>query len=753
MNYRLLVLVFCLLVTAQIWANGFFVGSPKDYYWYPTERESSYFKAFPDGFNPCFIELMSDKQNITIDGDSVTVQITQTYYNISPDTLQIYYLLPLPSGAEVKKLDFSINQDEYRPEYMEPAKSFKVFKDMVRRTGNPNWWAYANNGLFKVNIYKAPPRSVLAVKASYKYKLTPEANRYRFEHLLSTQQFSAKPPQDTEFNLTIKHKDRLGNFYCPTHNALPAYVNEKQVTYKFNAKKGRIDKDFLLYYSTSNQNLGYSLFTHKQAGKPGYFMLSFDAGYGQVTEEKDMVFAIDLAETMTTAQLDKVKKALTNCLKKLGTNDRFNVVTFSNLAESAFPDFVAPTSANITQATTYLNNAKTQGKANYEGAFNKALHFSKDPMRPYYVFLVSAGEPQVGIVIDHEELLEEIDVANVRTLRMFTVGIGNNANAAFLERAANYTQGEALFIADDNSIETGITAFYEMVSNPVLVNLQLYFGDKFEVQEMYPKKPNNLFKDQPLYILGKYKKGGKTTVSLIGDAKKMMQRYDFTVDFPEASDAYPFVPTLWAGRAIGDMLNQLKAAGSDLDGTGEEIADLADEHFIINPYTAHLLLKEMKFLSPDKKRYAPRMLTQAGTDYAQDYAGVTQQKGANALLSSLAASALLRAYYLPHLQAGQQNMTFTDLKGATQKGVNNEYKWVNSRLFYQNADNLLTDAATQNKGEGEKIFFASDAYAAIATPELAPYLQLSKQIRIEAGGKVYDIVEAPPAETKEGDKK
>ncbi|QQS30332.1 MAG: VWA domain-containing protein [Sphingobacteriales bacterium] len=749
MTNRILFIALMLLVNAQVWANGFFVGSPKDYYWYPTERESSYFKAFPEGFNPCFIELMSDKQTVNIDGDSVTVQINQTYYNISSDTLQTYYLLPLPEDVQVKKIDFAINQDEFRAELYDPAKSFKVFKDLVRRTGNPEWWAYANSPMFRVNIYKTPPRSVLAVKITYKYKLTPEANRYKFEYLLSTQKFSAKPLQDTEFNLTIKGKERLSNFYCTTHDLPPTFVNDKQVSYKMSAKRGRIDKDFLLYYSTTSQAVGYSLFTHKEAGKQGYFMLAFDGGPGNTPEDKDIVFAIDIAETMTQTQWDKVKKAIESCMKKLSANDRFNIVTFANISESAFPDFVAPNSSNLALANSYLSTVKRGGKANYEGAFNKSLHFSKDPMRPYYVLLVSAGEPQVGIVVEHDELIEEIDVAKVRTLRLFTVGIGNLANAAFLERLANYTQGEALFVADDNSIESNITAFYDQVSNPVLVNLQLYFGDNFEVTEMYPKKPNNLFKDQTLYILGKYRKGANTTVSLIGDSKKLMQRYDYQVQFPESSNEHPFVATLWAARATGEMLNQLKADGNDMEGLSEEIADLAEEHFIINPYTAHLLLKNMQFLSEEKKRVAPRFLVNAGSDYAQEYAGVTQQKGANALLSSQTASKLMRAHYLHHLQAGQQNMTFTDAKGTQQKGIAGEYIMVKDRIFYKNADNLLTDMSTQNKGEGEKLFFASEAYAAIATPENAPFLRIGKQLRLETGGKIYEITEAPPVEVKE----
>lgn len=746
--------IIFLLMSVQVWANGFFVASPQDYYWYPSDRESSYFKAFPDGFSPCFIEMMSDKETVTIDKDSVSVQVYQTYYNISPDTLQTYYLLPLPIGVQVSGFQFSINQDEFRAELYDAGKSFKVCKDLVHRTGNPQWWAYANNPMYRVNIYKTPPRSVLAVKVTYKYKLSPEVNRYTFEYLLGTQRYAAKPIKDTEFTLTIKAADRLSNFYCPSHELLPVYANEKQVSYKITAKNGRLAQDFLLYYAVNSQPIGYSLFTHKEAGKPGYFMLSFDGGYGQSTEEKDMVFVIDVAETMSAAQLEKVKKSLGVCIKKLGANDRFNVVTFSNLADSAFPDFVAPNAANVAQATTFLNAAKVAGKANYEGAFNKCLHFSKDPIRPYYVLLVSAGEPQTGIVVAHDELMEEIDVAQVRTLRMFTVGIGTNANAAFLEQLASYTQGESLFISDDNVVENTLSTFYEQVSNPVLINLQLYFADNFEVLEMYPKKPTNLFKDQTLFIFGKYKRGGTTTVSLIGDSKKQMQRNDYTVQFPDKSDKYPFVAQLWGARAIGEMLNKLKADGNDMDGLSEEIMDLAEEHFIINPYTAHLMIKNMQFLGADKKQYAPRMLTRAGTDYAQEYAGVTQQKGVNALLSSQTATTLMRADNLRQLKVGQENMTYTNEKGVVQKGVSNEYQMVNGKVLYRNADNLLTDMNTQNKGEGEKIDFNSDAYIAIANPELVPYLCLGKQLRLESGGKVYDIQEAPPQtqEVKDGGK-
>lgn len=745
--------ILSICTTVTIKASGFFVASPaSDMYWYPNDKPSSYIKEFPEGSTPCFIEIMSDKAEVTIENDSVKVSISQSFYNpTSTDTIPSYYLMPVPKGVSLQDFTFTVNDDNYRAELYTEQQAATMLGDLVQRSGNINWWQYADYQWYRVAIYKTLPRKSLAVKVSYSYAQVNNNGIKEFNYILGTQQYAKRDIRESVMRFVIKEDEKITNFQCTTHPDLKwQYKDKKTIGFEMRANRQRFNKDLHLRYNTTDKKIGCAAYTYNDGKEDGYFMLSFDAGLIDVEESKDVVFAIDIAETMTAEQLVAIKKALSGCLGKLNSDDRFNVVKFSNLARGAFDDFVSATPSNINQALTFVNEMEIGGEANYEGGIDVMLNQSQDELRPYYVLLISAGFPQVGIVKETEELLEEIEVMDVRTLRMFPIAVGENAHSSFLERMANFTQGETLLLSDADNMEKSITAFFQKISSPVLLNLQLYFGDGLEVEQMYPAKPTNLFKGEALTILGRYKDASEATVSLIGDSKRQMLRFDFDINFPDKDTSYPWVSQLWGARAIGETLNQIRSEGDEFEDKGEEIIELAEPLFIINPYTAHLLLKEYAYVKDDEKENYPNFYTQNNTDYTEIYQGLMQKNGKMAMQSGMISLKLAKAAKPSDLKAGQQLMSYQKADGSIQMGIDSEVFTHNRKQFYYNAVGVLTDANTLGKDTDQTIGFNSEQYYALARqqPELAAYFTLSETIRLMgSGGTVYQIQQ--PAETPE----
>ena len=181
-----------------------------------------------------------------------------------------------------------------------------------------------------------------------------------------------------------------------------------------------------------------------------------------------------------------------------------------------------------------------------------------------------------------------------------------------------------------------------------------------------------------------------------------------------------------------------------MEDAGEEILDVADEHFVINPYTAHLIIKDYEYLSDKKRVFEPRMLTQASPNYAKAYKALEQEKGADAINISREANALYSATMMRDLNQGHARMRF--------KGGNNiadEYLFIANTVLYKNQDDTWIDGATQDaSGQVTSYTFGSDDYYAFASqfPETTEFLKIGQKMRILVRDNIYEIVEAPAEE-------
>ncbi len=733
------------LITSSLFANGFIMSPPEDNYWRPSTNQN-YIKPFPPDYNPCVVELMSENTNIVIENNVAQVEIKQYFYNSTPDTLHAYYLFPIPENNQLNNFTITMDSIKMRPELINKNTGYTIFRDIVKATTNPAYWEYASLDFYKLSIYNTPPRERKEITITYTVNLTPdEAGMVKFDHIFSTQQFARSPISDQKFNLTIKSEDKIGSVYIPTHQVETTRPNPNEASIFLGGKRSRITDNLTLYYNTTKRDVACTLFTYKEPGEDGYFLLTFDAGLVEDKNiiAKNMLYAIDVSSNMPADKLAQVKKAISKSIAELNPDDKFNVLTFNDSATTVFPEMMSVNANNIEKAQAFVNAANPSGASNYEAAFEKMLAPKIERTTPYYVVWVSAGDPNAGMD-DYDDLTDEIEDANKRTMRMFTVGIGNEINLNMLDQFANFTQAYSTYVADNENAETTISQLTSNINDPVLVNLQLYYSGDYPVSEVNPRKPGNFFNAIPLSFAGRYKSGKEVSISLIGDLNGQMKRYNFDVTFTDDDQTYDFIPKIWASRYIGKLLNEVRSGEEDPEDAGEEILDVADENFIINPYTAHLIIQDYEYLSEKKQQFEPRIFTQTTSDFAKAYAALEEEKGKNAINISREANALYNASMMRDIAQGYDRMKF---KGGT--SVAEDYVLAGNTVLYKNQEDIWVDAATQDaSGKAERYAFGSEDYFNFATknPEAAPLLQVGKVMRILVKDNIYEIFEAPVEE-------
>jgi Ca-activated chloride channel family protein len=258
------------------------------------------------------------------------------------------------------------------------------------------------------------------------------------------------------------------------------------------------------------------------------------------------------------------------------------------------------------------------------------------------------------------------------------------------------------------------------VANPVLTDLSLKFG-QMEASEVYPAEPPDLFKGSQLIVLGRYRRGGSTAVTLKGRARDGDKNFTYQVDV-RSQERNQFIPRLWASRKIGYLLDQIRLHGKNQELI-DEIVDLSKRYGIMTEYTSFLVDADITVAREELSKKAGRLM-------------------ANGFEMKSGASAVSRAQNLGSLKlkAAAPSNTYLDASGEIRQitGV----KRVGTKTFYLKqgiwTDN---DYRPDQKVTGVKRF--SEAYFQLIrrSTALGRYLALGDRVLISLGDQAIEIGE------------
>src|SRR5207302_10733993 len=109
--------------------------------------------------------------------------------------------------------------------------------------------------------------------------------------------------------------------------------NDKEVSVSFDRNQGLLDKDFQMFYSTGDKDIGLTAMTHRPLSKEnGYFSLLISPKV-EIPKEyqvpRDMILVLDTSGSMRGPKMDQARNAMKYCLKNLTSKDRFALLNFA----------------------------------------------------------------------------------------------------------------------------------------------------------------------------------------------------------------------------------------------------------------------------------------------------------------------------------------------------------------------------------------------------------------------------------------
>jgi Ca-activated chloride channel family protein len=267
---------------------------------------------------------------------------------------------------------------------------------------------------------------------------------------------------------------------------------------------------------------------------------------------------------------------------------------------------------------------------------------------------------------------------------------------------------------------------------------------------MYPVKLPDLFKGSSINVMGRYKTGGQTTVTLTGKVNGVEKKFEYASAFTGSNNRHEFIPSLWAIRKVGFLLDQIRLNGEHKELV-EEVTLLAKTYGIITPYTSYLIMEDEKVnianrgMPGDRVIFNNRAMDDEGflSQRSEEY----KQLGANTdtvgVANSIDLQDLNTAKTLKKSKVGSGKMNYVDKTGKNRNFADQTRK-VQNKMFYQNGEEWIDLDVQKNKDtKSKKIKFASDEYFKMLedNPEVSKYYSVGKNVKFVFNNEMYEVTE------------
>ncbi len=672
-------------------------------------------------------------QRVSVDiADQVaTTHIEQLFVNDNDWMLEGEYLFPLPEGAAVSQLTMWVDGQPIEAKILERDEAQQIYDTIVRQLRDPALLKYVGTQAIQANVFPIPPRDERRIEIEYTQILPADNGLIHFTYPQSTDLYTNIPLEEQSIRVEVQSNEEIRTIYSPSHRVDIFRDVDFRVVVGFEATDVTPEQDFELYYAVSPEAIGLNLLSYKEAGEDGFFLLLV-APAVEVEEviAKDVILVVDTSGSMEGEKMQQAQEAARYVVTHLNDADRFNVVAFSTGVRLFQPELAA--AAQGDEAVGFINGLEAMGGTNISQALLEAGRLA-DAERPTTIIFLTDGLATEGIT-DTPRLLESVQQAMPENVRIFAFGVGDDVDPILLDSLAQNHRGTTTYVRPFQAIDEQVSAFYAKVSAPVLANIALDFGG-ITVEQMYPAELPDLFAGTQLVLTGRYRDGGPATITLSGDVNGRAQTFTYADNSFRSSGGDAFIPRLWATRAIGHLLTQIRLHGEEPELV-QSVVNLSIRYGIITPYTSYLIEEDDIFSQTGRQGIVEEEMEGRTVEVTRVVTEMVAEAADSAEMAAAEAPVALPTMVPPPTGGAS-------VAGETAVAANQVVQYVGSKTFVLREGLWIDTAYDADSMTPQKVDFASDAYFDLlaAAPELGDYLALGQRVLVVYGGQVYEVVE------------
>jgi Ca-activated chloride channel family protein len=546
---------------------------------------------------PNALPVESVTLDVKIDGQVATTHVTQVFRNETGATLEGTYFFPIPASASVTEFAIWDGGRRLAGEVRPREEARRIYDSIVRRRRDPGLLEYAGENLFQASIFPINPRSTKKLEITYTEVLSAQNGSVGYRYPLGIGR-NAAPVERLSGRVEVRAPSALRTLYSPSHSVdVRREDGGRRATATWESARGAERRDFQLFYGLADRDVGLSLFTYREPGKDGYFLLLLSPREDVARREyaaKDVVYVLDTSGSMQDDdKMEKARRALLFGVRALRPQDRFNIVSFAGETRRMETGLIAADRAGRDRGVAFVEGLRAVGGTNINDAMTEALAQlpRERGTRTRLVVFLTDGLPTVGETAA-ERIVENVRRARADGVRVFTFGVGYDVNTMLLDRVAAENGGTAEYVEPREDLEVKVSSFFDKVNHPVLTNLALDMGG-VQTELVYPRALPDLFRGTQLALVGRYRNERDlqgVTLRLSGNASPTHTFAYNGLRFPLRAEEHDFLPRLWATRRVGWLMEQIRTRGESRE-LRDEVVELGTRHGIVTPYTSFLALE------------------------------------------------------------------------------------------------------------------------------------------------------------------
>ncbi|XP_019942173.2 inter-alpha-trypsin inhibitor heavy chain H3-like isoform X1 [Paralichthys olivaceus] len=406
-----------------------------------------------------------------------------------------------------------------------------------------------------------------------------------------------------------------------------------------------IDGDFLINYDVKrDEGLGEVQIVN------GYFV-HFFAPPDLRRVPKNVVFVIDRSGSMSGRKMAQTRDALVAILEDLHVEDHFALIVFDNTIITWKDSLTKATKENVAKAIAYVRKIRDNGATNINDAVLRAVSMlvkereeKTHPERSVdMILLLTDGMPNSGESVA-TKIQKNVHAAIQGKMSLFCLGFGNNVDYSFLDVMSRQNKGLArrIYEASDSAVQ--LQGFYEEVSSPLLLEVDLRYPDN-AVDSLTKNHFSQLFNGSEIVVSGRLSDNDMDNflVEVLGQGsdkdfqvKGNASVGNWEVTYPEQEYIFgDFAERLWAYLTIQQLLeNSDVGTQQDRDALKAKVVNMSLQYSFVTPLTSMVVTKPETEDGPDSPLIADK-LTESQRQEAERRHGAshhsTSRQGASPL--------------------------------------------------------------------------------------------------------------------------
>jgi TonB family protein len=543
---------------------------------------------------------------VRVEDDLAITTVEETFFNPADATLEGIFRVRLPEDAILSR--FAIDRrgryvDGYVKE-RETARRDYESKVYEGSTHDPALLEWEAPGQFKARLYPLPPGSTRKVLYTYSQwlPLGGPANSLRTYRFPMGAAAGAGAPIIQELNIEV---DASRAAATEVRAGLGAVLSEdgKRVVLQRTDYVPSADLVVELVGAARPQDVArvYRV-SHEDPPRPGgrtgkpeddYVLirtLPSPMPTASARAPIDLALLVDVSAATDATHLSMARTLIESVLRRLGPDDRV-VLLGADLdahavgaAKSGKKDKPAlPTWSALNQETTQklleqLGRVTTGGATDLGRTLSEAGAMLA-PDRLGAVLYVGDGKPTVG-ELSVKSLRERLS-SLPQPLRLYAVGVGDDANLDLLSSLSDASAGQAFRVGDRKSAAETALRVVTHLGRPAVSKLQVAVGSSLD--RVYPRETVAVRAGEPLLILARLKK--RLPQSITVEGVELGQAFVRTYRLEGHNlDNTSDLRLRWSQARLGQLLES--------GATVEEVAELGVRQNLITPYTSYYVPSE-----------------------------------------------------------------------------------------------------------------------------------------------------------------